>query len=148
MKQASCDRKFDEALLTGYLDGALTQAEDQLVRIHLEECADCRRLIDELRELREATMTTRFELPADDQWNEAPRGLASRLSFRLGWILLLAWAVGLAGLVVGHVWTDDMPLSEKLLIFGGLSGAALVLVSVLIDRLAVMRNDPYRRVQR
>ena len=65
--QANCDRKFDEALLTGYLDGALTQADDQRVRIHLEECADCRRLSDELRELRETTMTTRFELPADDQ---------------------------------------------------------------------------------
>jgi predicted anti-sigma-YlaC factor YlaD len=146
--QANCDRKFDEALLTGYLDGALTQADDQRVRIHLEECADCRRLSDELRELRETTMTTRFELPADDQWNEAPRSLASRLSFRLGWILLLAWAVGLVGLVVGHVWTNAMPLTEKLLIFGGLSGAALLFVSVLIDRLAIMRNDPYRRVQR
>ena len=41
-----------------------------------------------------------------------------------------------------------MPLTEKLLIFGGLSGAALLFVSVLIDRLAIMRNDPYRRVQR
>lgn len=144
----TCGRSFDEALLTGYLDGVLTQADDQRVRLHLEECADCRRLIEEMRETREATMTTRFELPADDQWNEAPRGLASRMSFGLGWVVLLIWAVGLVGLVVGHLWSDDLPLTEKLLVFGGLSGVALLLLSVLIDRLKTLRDDPYRRVQR
>jgi anti-sigma factor RsiW len=143
-----CGRSFDEALLTGYLDGVLTQANDQRVRLHLESCTDCRRLIDEMRETREATMTTRFELPADDQWNEAPRGLASRLSFGLGWSLLLIWAVGMLGLVVGHLWSEALPLTEKLLLFGGLSGGALLLLSVLIDRLKTMRNDPYRRVER
>ena len=144
----NCGRSFDEALLTGYLDGVLTQADDQRVRLHLEDCAGCRRLIDEMSEAREATMTTRFELPTDDQWNEAPRGLASRLTFSLGWVLLLIWAVGMLGLAVGHLWSQAMPLTEKLLLFGGISGGALLLVSVLIDRLKAMRNDPYRRVER
>lgn len=144
----NCGRTFDEALLTGYLDGVLTQADDQQVRLHLEECADCRRLIDEMRETREATMTTRFELPTDDQWNEAPRGLASRLSFGLGWVTLLIWAIGMLGLVVGHIWSDAMSLTEKLIVFGGASGAALLFLSVLIDRLKTMRQDPYRRVEK
>ena len=143
-----CGRSFDEALLTGYLDGVLTQADDQRVRLHLEGCAECRRLIDEMRETREATMTTRFELPTDDQWNEAPRGLASRLSFGLGWLLLLVWAIGILGLVIGHLWSESLSLTEKLIIFGGLSGGALLLLSVLIDRLKIMGRDPYRRVQR
>ena len=145
---SNCGRTFDEALLTGYLDGVLTQADRQRVRLHLEECVDCRRLIDEMSETREATMTTRFELPADDQWNEAPRGLASRLSAGLGWTLLLVWLVGMAGLLVGHIWSDEMPLIEKLLIFGGLSGIVLLFLSALIDRLKTMRTDPYRRVQK
>jgi len=144
----NCGRTFDEALLTGYLDGVLTQADDQRVRLHLEECTGCRGLIDEMRETREATMTTRFELPSDDQWNEAPRGLASRLTFGLGWILLLLWTVGMLGLVVGHIWSDGMPLTEKLLLFGGLSGGALLFLSVLIDRLKTMRKDRYRRVEK
>ena len=143
-----CGRTFDEALLTGYLDGVLTQADDQRVRLHLEECEACRRLIDEMRETREATMTTRFELPTDDQWNEAPRGLGSRLSFSLGWVLLLIWAVGMLGLVVGSIWNDSMPMTVKLLLFGGLTGGALLLLSVLIDRLKTLRKDPYRRVEK
>ena len=144
----TCGRTFDEALLTGHLDGALTQADDQRVRLHVEDCADCRRLIDEMHEVREATMTTRFELPADDQWDETPRGLASRLSFGLGWFVLLAWAVGMLGLLVGHLWTAELPLIAKLLLFGGGSGAALLLLSVVIDRLKTLRNDPYRKVQK
>ena len=144
----NCGRSFDEELLTGYLDGVLTQADDQRVRLHLDGCDACGRLIEEMRETREATMTTRFELPTDDQWDEAPRGLASRLSFGLGWMLLLVWAIGILGLVVGHLWSESLSLTEKLVIFGGLTGGGLLLLSVLIDRLKTMGRDPYRRVQR
>ena len=93
-------------------------------------------------------MTTRFQVPADDQWNEAPRGLVSKLSFGVGWTLLLAWAVGMLGLVVGTIWQGGMPWTVKLLLFGGLSGGALLLLSVLIDRLKILGRDPYRRVQK
>lgn len=144
----NCGRTFDEELLTGHLDGVLTQADEQRVRLHLESCADCRGLSDQLRDAREATMTTRFELPTDDQWDEAPRGPASRLSFGLGWVLLVAGAAGMLGLLVGLIWAGSMPLTAKLLLFSGLAGGALLLLSVLIDRLKSMRQDPYRRVQR
>lgn len=143
-----CGRTFDEAELTGYLDGVLTQSRRQRVRLHLEECDRCRRLVDEMRETREATMTTMFETPADDQWSELPRGLASRLSRGLGWLLLVIWLVGMTGLVVGHLWSDEMPLGEKLLIFGGITGIVLLFVSVLLDRLRILRTDPYRRVDK
>lgn len=148
MSNETCGRSFDEALLTGYLDGVLTQADDQRVRLHLEECAGCRGLIEEMRQTRRATLDTRFAVPAEDQWSEAPHGLISRLSFGLGWVVLLAWTAGMLGLLVGHLWSSGMPLVEKLLLFGGLSGVALLFLSVLIDRLKIMRDDPYRRVQR
>ena len=37
-----CGRTFDGALLSGFLDGALTQADEQRVRVHLEDCETCR----------------------------------------------------------------------------------------------------------
>ena len=49
---------FDEALISGYLDRELTQGEAQRVRLHLEDCAECRSLADEITRLREATMAT------------------------------------------------------------------------------------------
>ena len=71
---APCGRRFPEELLSGYLDRALTQGEEQRVRVHVEDCAACRTLLDELAALRETAMTTRFQIPPDDQWDdgEAP----------------------------------------------------------------------------
>ena len=61
-----CGRTFDDALLSGYLDHALTQADEQRVRIHLEDCATCRMQVEQLAQLREVTMSTEFNVPADD----------------------------------------------------------------------------------
>ena len=93
---APCGRRFSEELLSGYLDGALTQGEDQRVRLHLEDCAACRALYAELTTMRETTMKTRFVLPADDQWDERPRGSLSRLFRGTGWTLTVGWLVALA----------------------------------------------------
>ena len=64
-----CGRTFDDALLSGYLDHALTQADEQRVRIHLEDCATCRMQMAQLAQLREVTMSTEFNVPSDDQWS-------------------------------------------------------------------------------
>ena len=53
-----CGRNFDEALLTGYLDRVLTQSDEQRVRVHLEDCATCRAAVDDMKRLREVTMST------------------------------------------------------------------------------------------
>lgn len=66
--------EFDEAILSGYLDGELTQGDEQRVRLHIEHCAGCGIVIDELRKLREATMNSNFQVPDDTQWDETPRG--------------------------------------------------------------------------
>ena len=142
----NCQRPFDEALLTGYLDGVLTQEEEQRVRLHLEDCAVCRSLVDDLQEMREAAMTTQFNIPTDDQWRETPRGPASGLAFGLGWLMVIVWLVGVSGFVLGQMWSGPETLTEKLLAFGLISGIALLFLSVLIDRVRAYKNDRYRRV--
>ena len=143
-----CQRPFDEALLTGYLDQVLTQEDEQRVRLHLEDCAGCRSLVDDLSEMREVTMTTQFEVPTDDQWSEAPRGPASGLAFGLGWLILIIWLVGVSGFAIGHLWSGPETLTEKLLAFGAISGFVLIFLSVLIDRIRAARTDRYRGVKK
>ena len=143
-----CGRAFDEALLTGFVDGALTQADEQRVRIHLEDCRECRTTVDDLQENREVTMTSQFETPPDDQWDETPRGLFSGLSFGIGWLMILAWAAVMASFAVWQILTGPENLLVKLLFFGGLSGFALLLLSVVIDRLKVLPTDRYRGVKK
>lgn len=139
---------FDEALLSGYLDGELTQAEEQRVRIRLEDDPEARRLLEEMRVTREATMTTEFHVPEDLQWDERPRGPFSRLLRHGGWLLFVLWAVGVAGFALWQLVVSPEPIWQKLLAVGGLSGLALLLLSVLLDRLRDRKTDRYRRVRR
>ena len=99
MKQG-CEATFDESMLSGYVDSELTQADNQRVQLHLEECSACRRLVADLRQIREAAMTTQFPVPTDDEWRETPRSGGGRWLRRLGWILVSIWTLGAAGLAV------------------------------------------------
>jgi len=145
---APCGRRFAEELLSGYLDGALTQGDAQRVRLHLEDCSECRARVHEMSDLREVTMSTRFEVPADDQWDERPRGALSRASRGLGWVLLVAWAVAVAGFALWQLATGPEGLLEKTLVFGGASGAVLLFLSILADRLRTLAGDRYRGVSK
>ncbi len=143
-----CAHHFDQTLLSGHLDGELTQADEQRVRIHLEDCADCRTQYEELRELREATMTTQLDQPRDLQWDERPHGLFSSLSRGFGWLVLVVWAAGTAGFALWQLATGPEDLVGKLIVFGGLFGVGLLFASILVDRLRSARTDPYREVQK
>jgi predicted anti-sigma-YlaC factor YlaD len=143
-----CQTSFDEKLISGHLDGELTQAADQRVRIHLETCDHCRNLYEELRTMREATMSTQFVEPSDEQWNERPRGTASLLSRSLGWMLAIVWLVAVTGFGLWHAWHDTEGLFERLLVFGGLAAFGLLLLSVLVDRIRISRTDRYREVEK
>jgi anti-sigma factor RsiW len=145
---AACGRRFDEELLTGYLDQALTQGERQLVERHLEDCVECRAVVDELGAVRRAARGTTFVVPADEQWRELPRTAGSRLLRLGGWGLLLAWLGLVGGLVVVELARAGMPAWERLLLGGGIAAVLLLLLSVLLDRLHDLKTDRYRRVQR
>ena len=145
---AACNRRFDESLLSGYLDRALTQGERQLVERHLELCASCRSVVDELDTLRGAARASVFAVPPDEQWNELPRAAGSRLLRLSGWGLLLLWAALLAGTAAVTLARSGAPAWEKLAIVGGVGGLALLLLSVLLDRLRDLRHDRYTRVQK
>jgi anti-sigma factor RsiW len=145
---APCGRRFPEELLSGYLDRALTQGEQQRVQVHLEDCAACGALLAELTALRETAMTTEFLIPADDQWDERPRGGFSRVLRGGGWLVLIGWLIAVAGFAAWQVATAPESLTEKLLIFGGVSGGAMLFLSALVDRLRALPGDRYRRVEK
>jgi hypothetical protein len=143
-----CPTSFDQTLLSGYLDRELTQGDDQRVRLHLEKCPHCRGVYDELASLRETAMSTRFDTPSDDQWDERPRGILSLATRGLGWTMVIIWLVAVSAFGLWHAATGPDSLLERLLIFGGLLAGALLFVSVLIDRLKTSRTDRYRGVQK
>jgi len=92
-----CPTSFDQSMISGHLDGELTQAAAQRVRLHLEQCGHCNALFKELQIMREAAMSTRFVEPSDDQWDERPHSVSSRFSRSLGWLLTVVWLATVAG---------------------------------------------------
>lgn len=142
------EHRFDEALISGYLDGELTQGDDQRVRIHLEDCPDCRAMAEEFRRLKEATMTTRFEIPEDTQWDETPRSGLSGFVRSFGWLIVAAWAVITVGYGVWQLATETEKPIEAAVVFGAWLGFGLVVASALIDRLETRKTDRYRKVQK
>lgn len=143
-----CPTMFDEKLLSGFLDGELTQGAEQRVRLHLAACTHCRALLEELTTIREATMSTEFVQPRDDQWDERPRGATSRLSRSVGWVLAVVWLTAVTGFTLWHVWQSPEGLFFKLLVFGGLAAFALLFLSILVDRIRTARTDRYSEVDR
>jgi predicted anti-sigma-YlaC factor YlaD len=141
-----CPTGFDEALLSGCLDGELTQIDVERVHLHLEDCAACRSLFDELRRVREASRSTPFQPAPDDQWDERPRGPLSLVARRVGWVMVVAWVVVVAAFAAWQLATSPEGLGVKLLIFSCIAGPALLLLSVLVDRLRTLKTDRYRRV--
>lgn len=139
---------FNEALLSGYLDGELTQAEEQRVRLYLEDHPEARALLEEMKTMRDASLSTRFETPPDEGWDERPRGPVSRLFRGLGWILVVGWIVGLLGYGLWQFATSPERWLEKLVVVGSISGVALLFLSILIDRLKAAKTDRYRRVEK
>jgi hypothetical protein len=66
----------------------------------------------------------------------------------VGWAILIAWLAGLVGYGTWQLVRSPENLGEKLLVFGLWLGFGLVFLSVLLDRLKVMKTDRYRRVEK
>jgi len=145
---APCGRRFGEEMLSGYLDGALTQGERQRVALHLEGCDHCRGELAELSALRAAARGTAFALPADEQWGELPQTAGSRMLRLGGWTLLGLWLAVVLGYGLVELVRSPVALWERLAVAGVVAGFALLLLSVLLDRLRDLRHDRYRRVQK
>ena len=143
-----CPCAFDETLISGHLDGELTQAAQQKVRVHLEDCRHCRALLDDLQALRTTTMSTVFSTPGDDQWDEGPRGTASLLARGTGWIVGVLWAITFALYASWQFWQSSANIWERLFVFGGLTAVGLIFISVLIDRIKAAKSDPYAEVEK
>jgi anti-sigma factor RsiW len=148
MTSAPCGRRFGEELLSGYLDGALTQRERQRVSLHLEGCPDCRRELAELGALRSAARGTAFAMPRDDEWGELPRTVGSRALRLGGWTLVVLWLLVVAAVGALELLRSSVPAWERVALAAGVAGFALLLLSVFLDRLHDLRFDRYRRVDK
>jgi len=144
--QSMLNSKYE--LLSGYLDGELTQQEAQKVSLLLESEPDYRQLHDEMSAMRQEVQSLSLqenELEHLDRLFEEPVAKTTRL---FGFALIGISSVILVAFIIYSVFINAaISLLVKLAI-GLLSlGSLFLLFSVLRQRLTSSKSDKYNRVK-
>lgn len=136
-------------LLSGYIDGELTQQARQRVRLHCEQCATCRQDLETLAGMRERVGKATLSDRDRDSWRENMDDDGVKNTRGAGWLLLIGGAL-IGGAYLGYELfssASELSLLEKV-VFGGIYGGLLLLfVSVLRQRLIERRTDKYKDVE-
>jgi hypothetical protein len=138
-----------EVSLSGYLDNELTQQESQRIELHLETCARCREVLEELREAQQAAQKLELAQPSHEEWRHMESHILEKSSRGLGWVILIVWSIITAAYsIFQFAMSPSEPLFEKILVFGLFLGIALLFLSVLSERIRESRTDRYKGVQK
>ena len=67
---------------------------------------------------------------------------------KIGWLLFIAGLLAIAGIgVFGFLFSNEVSIGMKLIIFAVYGGLAILLISVLRQRLIERKTDKYKDVE-
>jgi len=140
-------------LMMAALDNELAAGErEELDRLLAEE-PGLRGEWDRLHEVKEVTDAMSLRRPPEETWELYFESVYNRAERGFAWILLSMGAIVLTGwaLWVGleELWaTADLPTYVKIAIYSMLLGLAVLLLSVIREKLFMRKTDPYKEIQR
>jgi len=135
-------------LLSGFVDGELTQQQRQLVMLHCDECSECREHLDKLRELRKRIQTASLSEAGEDKWRETMNDPMVELTRGIGWLLFIAGMLAVLGVILAvFIFDDGISVGMKLIMVAVYGGLATLLYSVLRQRLIERKTDKYKDVE-
>ena len=136
------------SMISGYLDGELTQQERQRVDLHLGGCADCSERLGELADLRGRMSGAQLSPVGKDIWREKMDDMTVKLSRGIGWLLFLGGLLLVAGFGIWEFVIDtSMDRTTKWLVSAIYIGLGALFVSVLRQRLIERKTDKYKDVE-
>lgn len=140
-------------MIMGYLDNELEDDQRRAFEEHLASCPQCRGEVEEFRRIIQVTDEVTLAEPEDRIWQQYWSGIYNRIERGVGWILFSVAAILL--LIYGGFKaieeivkdpTVDIILKAGLLVL--IAGLAVLLVSVLRERLYIQKKDRYKDVRR
>jgi len=135
-------------LLSGYLDGELTQQQRQRVEIHCDACAECKKKLEELQVLQERIGKARLSEVGEDVWRETIDNTTVRTSRGIGWLLILGGVLIAMGIgVYEFAFDSSLGFVEKLIVGAIYGGFVVLFFSVLRQRLIERKTDKYKDVE-
>ena len=135
-------------LLSGYIDGELTQQNRQRVSQHCEDCERCRQELVALQSMRDRIAASRLSDIGEEAWRETMNDTTVKATRGIGWLLLIGGVLLAFGFAVYEIVTDAAISTMERLIIGGIYGGLLLLfLSVLRQRLIERKTDKYKDVE-
>ena len=142
------DCQHIEVLISGYLDGELTQQESQKVALHLTQCEECLATYQGLKDLQQAIGKISCQEIEHDKLDAIVNDLTSRRIEGLAWFSIIAGLVVLIVFSLSSFWFDaGVAWYIKLAISFLWGGGIGLFVSVLRQRWISKKSDKYKKVK-
>ena len=140
-------------LMMGYLDDELDDQQKHRFEEHLKECSECAGELKEFKRLKAITDEVTLVEPEDKIWQDYWNGIYNRIERGVGWILFSLAAILLiiyGGFkAIEEVINDpQIGLIFKIGLLVLIVGLAILLVSVLRERLYFWKRDRYKDIRR
>ena len=151
-----------EPLISGYLDGELTQSDRQRVDLILEDCGQCAATHREIKKLREGVGGILFDQLTEKERITMSENATSGVWSNLGQFMAIAGLILVYG--VGACWLswelvtdakfaetgdvkDQVPFFIRFGLPALIGGIGILFFTVLFQRLKVAKTDKYTDVQ-
>ena len=140
-------------LMMAALDDELSGADRQEWEALLAGDDELRREWERLNRVKEVTHTMSYRKPPEEVWERYWESVYNQAERGVGWLLASIGAVVLAGYgiweFVAELFADtSLPPVIKYAVFALLLGGAILLFSVIREKLFTRRRDAYKEVQR
>jgi len=151
MKEKNLDREQCEKLIQKSIDMELTPEEKE----YLRECLNNPELKQELEiynKIVEILNMTKYETPEDKIWNNYWSKIYNRLERQIGWILTSISGIILLFyflvLIFKNILASNIAVWLKTVIILFLLGISILLVSIIRERLYIMKKERYKDIKR
>jgi hypothetical protein len=147
-----CNCEDIETLLSGYLDGELTQGDRQRIEVIMEDCQNCAKTFEEMKKLRGEISGIEYEHMSEAERLKAAKDPVAETGASLGQILVIGGFILFYGSCIYLALKEmlanpDTPMLIKIGLPAIFLGFGILLTSVIIDRIKASKTDPYKDVE-
>lgn len=141
-----------EPLLSGYLDGELTQGDRQRIELILDECSICAKNFEEMKQLCQQVGGMEYKKMTASEKDRLSEEVTGAASASVGQILLLGgvlllYGTGAVYLVMALIRDSEAPMFVRLGLPAVLLGVGILFVTVLTQRIKASKTDRYKNVR-
>ncbi|MBT5708343.1 MAG: hypothetical protein HOI66_18675 [Verrucomicrobia bacterium] len=141
-----------EPMISGYLDGELTQGDRQKVELILDECQTCQQNLKEMKQFRQHVGGITYTKMTESEKNRMSSEVTGSVGAGVGQLLVLGGFVVLYGSGIFYLLRDliqngEAPLFIRIGLPALFLGLGVLFFTVLLQRIRASKTDRYKNVR-